>query len=245
MNKYFHCGETVSGYEIPVLNEREVRASAGILFFFAMIAFFNAFLLGNLYGIKLFVIIFLIDFTIRVFVNPMYSPSMILGRFAVQNQKPEYVGAVQKRFAWSMGLILAIVMFVSIVIFNTIGTVNLLICLVCLLLMFLETAFGICVGCKMYALFFRTKAQLCPGGVCEVGQTKTPIQQINLTHIIALILIGIPFILLTQSNILNQRDIQRTGFLAERQQKNICASTPEWVTYYGYEQDYKTYFECN
>ena len=31
-------GETVAGYNIPVLNEREIRASAGILFLFMFIA---------------------------------------------------------------------------------------------------------------------------------------------------------------------------------------------------------------
>ena len=34
--------------------------------------------------------------------------------------------------------------------------------------MFFETAFGICLGCRLYNVFHREKAQLCPGGVCEV-----------------------------------------------------------------------------
>ena len=32
MNKVIKFGEDVEGYNIPVLNEREIRASAGILF---------------------------------------------------------------------------------------------------------------------------------------------------------------------------------------------------------------------
>ncbi len=32
MNKAKQLGETVAGYNIPVLNEREIRASAGMLF---------------------------------------------------------------------------------------------------------------------------------------------------------------------------------------------------------------------
>ena len=43
----FQFGETVPGYSIAVLNERAVRAAAGILFFFAMVTFMNAMLLGN------------------------------------------------------------------------------------------------------------------------------------------------------------------------------------------------------
>ena len=34
MNKVNKFGENVEGYNIPVLNEREIRASAGILFIF-------------------------------------------------------------------------------------------------------------------------------------------------------------------------------------------------------------------
>ena len=35
MGQTFRFGETVRGYLVPVLNEREVRAAAGILFFLA------------------------------------------------------------------------------------------------------------------------------------------------------------------------------------------------------------------
>ena len=34
--------------------------------------------------------------------------------------------------------------------------------------MFFESAFGICIGCKIYKVFNKQQAQLCPGGVCEV-----------------------------------------------------------------------------
>jgi hypothetical protein len=40
-------GEKVSGYDVLVFNEREVRAAAGIVFLFAFMAFMNGFLTGN------------------------------------------------------------------------------------------------------------------------------------------------------------------------------------------------------
>jgi hypothetical protein len=40
-------------------------------------------------------------------------------------------------------------------------------------LLFFESAFGICIGCKIYNLFNKQKAQLCPGGVCELPATHT------------------------------------------------------------------------
>ncbi len=172
MNRIIHFGEIVEGYEVPVLNEREVRAAAGILFLFALVAFMNAWLTGDFYYTRVFVIAFLVDFSIRVFVNPRYAPTMIAGRFFVRRQAEELVGAPQKQFAWSIGLALAVTMFYLIVVNRIIGPFNLLICLTCLFLLFFESAFGICIACKVYNRVFKEQARLCPGNVCEVPAGK-------------------------------------------------------------------------
>ena len=182
MSKIFQFGEQIEGYDVPVLNEREIRASAGILFFFALVSFMNSWLMGNFRLTRIFVIAFLIDFTIRVFINPKFSPSIILGRLAVRNQLPEYSGAPQKRFAWSIGLILAVTMFYLIVLNSMVGPVNLIVCATCLTLMFFESAFGICLACKIYNLFFQDKAQACPGDVCEVNE-RQDVQKISVVQL--------------------------------------------------------------
>jgi hypothetical protein len=161
----FQFGQHIPGYDIPVLNERAVRAGAGMLFLFAIVAFMNAWLTGNFQPTRVFVIAFLLDFTLRIFSNPAFAPSLIVGQWVVRKQQPEYVGAAQKRFAWAIGFALALAMFFLVVINNVIGPVNLIVCSLCLLLLFFETAFGICLGCKVYALF-NGKAEHCPGGVC-------------------------------------------------------------------------------
>lgn len=178
MSKIFQFGETIPGYDVPVLNEREVRAAAGILFFFALVSFMNSWLMGNFRLTQIFVIAFLIDFTIRIFINPKFSPSMTLGRFAVRKQQPEWAGAPQKRFAWAVGWVLAVVMFYLIVLNNVIGPINLIVCATCLTLMFFESAFGICLACIIYNAFTRQQAQHCPGGVCEVF-TPHPSQKVG------------------------------------------------------------------
>ena len=76
-------GEDVEGYNIPVLNEREIKASAGILFLFLMGSFMQAILKMNFLPLKYFIIVFLADFIIRVSVNPKYSPTLIIGRLIV------------------------------------------------------------------------------------------------------------------------------------------------------------------
>lgn len=167
-------GERIDGYPVPVLNERAVRAGAGIVFLFAIVSFMNAWLTGNFQPTRVFVVAFLVDFTIRIFVNPRYAPSLVLGQWFVRRQQPEYVGAPQKRFAWAIGFVLALTMLYLVVINNVIGPINLIVCGACLVLLFFEAAFGICIGCKLYNLFNQEQAQLCPGGVCEVGPARDP-----------------------------------------------------------------------
>jgi len=188
MSKYFYFGEKVKWYDVRVMNEREARAWAWILLFFAMIVFMNAFLIWNFFPLKIFVVSFVIEFAIRVFVNPKYAPSLILGRLITSNQKPEYSGAPQKRFARALWLILASIMFYFAIILNQwFLPIMCIICAICLLLLFFETAFGICVWCKIYNLIKKEKAQLCPGWVCEVVK-KEEIQKTNIIQIIVLIL---------------------------------------------------------
>lgn len=182
-------GEIVPELPVPVLNEREVRAGAGILFVIALVAFMNAWFAGDFRPTKLVVVGFLIDFLIRVVVDPRFSPSLILGRFAVRGQTPDYVGAPQKRFAWAIGLVLAAAMSWLVVIQDVRGPANLLICLTCLTLLFFESAFGICIGCRIHDLFARDKARLCPGDACETTE-RQPIQRLSRVQI------AVPFVFL-------------------------------------------------
>lgn len=169
-------GETVVGYNIPVLNEREMRAAAGILFMAIFISLMLIIFKGNFVPIKYVISVFLIDFFVRVFVNPKFAPSLILGRLIVSNQNPEYVGAAQKKFAWIIGLTLAVIMFTLMVVLNTYSPISGIICLICLIFLFFESAFGICLGCLFYGWFYKEKAQYCPGEVCDV-KAKQDIQK--------------------------------------------------------------------
>ncbi len=175
-------GETIPNLKLygeeanyPVLNERDARAGAGIMFVLAGIAFALALLTQSFTFIRILVVLFTIEFGVRVFVNPNYAPFYALGKFFVSNQVPEWSGAVQKRFAWGLGFGLAIVMSFVMFIFALKGTVPLTICIICLTLLWLETALGVCVGCKMYNAMIewgwvkKPKVKpACPGGVCSV-----------------------------------------------------------------------------
>jgi hypothetical protein len=177
MNKIIQFGEQVEGYQVPVLNEREIRAAAGIMFFFAflslmLILFNNDFLLA-----KFVIYLFFVDFLIRLLINPRYSPMLIIGRIIVGNQQPEYVGAPQKKFAWFIGLVLSGIMFGLMVVYNTWSIFTGLSCLICLIFLFFEAVFGICLGCLVYNIFNKEKAKLCPGNTCAPGE-RVEIQKV-------------------------------------------------------------------
>jgi len=181
-------GEKVSGYEEGVLNEKEVRATAGIMFLLGMIVIFVGIGYNHTMMARVYLGFVSFDFIIRI-INPKYSPALLFGRMFIQNQKPEYVGAIQKRFAWMLGWIISLPMVYWFVLNWDITFYKVLICVLCLGLLFMEAALSICVGCKLYSFFTRKKAQNCSGGTCEV-RTKEPIQTFNPIQKIIAILIS-------------------------------------------------------
>ncbi|MFT3843970.1 MAG: DUF4395 domain-containing protein [Lacibacter sp.] len=186
MNKQNQFGETVEGYSIPVLNEREIRAAAGILFFFTFLSLMFIIFKGDFLMIKYVITVFLLDFILRVFVSPRYSPTLIIGRLIVRRQTPEYVGAAQKKFAWIIGVVLAASMFVLMVLVNTYSIITGLICLVCLIFLFFESVFGICLGCLFYNMVYKEKAQHCPGEICKV-KDRHEIQKVSLKQLLIIL----------------------------------------------------------
>jgi Domain of unknown function (DUF4395) len=183
MSKTIKFGETVPGYDIRVLNEREIRAAAGILFLATFLSLMLILFENNFIPIKYTITLFLVDFIIRVFINPRLSPTLIIGRLIVRRQTPEYVGARQKRFAWIIGLFLSATMFTFMVVVNAFSPITGITCLICLTFLFFESAFGICLGCKCYSLFNKGKAQYCPGEVCE-RKSRHEIQKVSGTQLL-------------------------------------------------------------
>jgi hypothetical protein len=170
-------GEKVPGYNVTVINEREARAAAGILFALGMIVIFVGIGYNHIIVARVYLAFLFIDFFARA-ISPRYSPSLLLGKYVVRNQKPEYVGGLQKRFAWTLGWLISWFMMYWFVLNWDITFYKVMICVLCLTLMFLETAFSICVGCIIYKWITRKDPEHCPGGVCEM-RTKEPIQRFN------------------------------------------------------------------
>jgi len=115
---------------------------------------------------------------IGIFINPKFSPTVFISYLFVRKQTSLPIGAIQKKFAWSLGLALSIAIFiVSLYLVNDISYFEpvCLMCLICLTLLFLEMALGICLGCKLYYLAIYLKLLKepeekpnCMGDSCEV-----------------------------------------------------------------------------
>ena len=247
MASFLQFGEDHPDYSVRVLNEREARGAAGIMLLFAMIAFMTAWFKGDFTPTKLTIVAFFIDFFIRVLINPRFSPTLIMARWMVNNQTAEYVGAPQKRFAWAIGLVLATFMMFLVVINDVRGPINMITCLVCLILLFFESAFGICVGCKLYNLFNKEKAQLCPGNVCEIKDRES-IQMVNLAQ--ALIAMGYVALLLFLSPVLDtarsqvsSKDPATQASPASSAEEERCR-VPEFAKKMGHEEKWKLHNGC-
>lgn len=173
-------GERVPGYDVTVINEREARAAAGILGMLGTIVIFLGIGFGHIIVARVYLAFLFLDFTARI-ISPKYSPSLLLGKMVVQNQKPEYVGGLQKRFAWTLGWLIAIPMIDWFVIHWDITFYKVLICVLCISLMFLESAFAMCIGCMIYKVITGEDPKHCPGGTCEIRQ-KEPIQIFSITQ---------------------------------------------------------------
>jgi hypothetical protein len=159
-NPIISFGEFIEGKEYKVLNERAVRASAGIMLLFGIFAFINGFILKNYSVIPYIVGFLLLNFLVGVFINPKFAPTMFIAKWIVSKQTPLYVGAIQKKFAWSMGIGLSAVVFLlslQLITNPAFFPPVCILCLTCLILLYFETAFGICIGCKFYFLAIKLK----------------------------------------------------------------------------------------
>lgn len=194
VNHIIKFGEDVEGYAIPVLNEREIRAAAGILFVLLFMALMLILFERNFLLVKYVIIVFLTDFIIRVFISPRFSPVLIIGRLIVSRQAPEYVGAPQKKFAWKIGLTLSCLMFFLLDVLNSYSIFTGVTCFVCLVFLFFESAFGICLACLLYGLFHKEEALYCAGETCVIAK-KQAIQKTSWGQLL-IVLGAVVFVLL-------------------------------------------------
>jgi hypothetical protein len=179
-------GERISGLTVgakelraAVFNENEVRAAAGLTLVIGAIAFSYAYFEQQYVPLQVASTFFAVEFLVRLIAGIRYSPVGAIAHLMTRHQPPQWVSAKPKRFAWELGLALAF----SMMIVTNIGIRGALprtLCLICLTLMWMEAALGVCLGCKLHALLVRrgwtTKDpdfEICAHGACELPTPTT------------------------------------------------------------------------
>ena len=170
-------GLVVDGRELHagVFNEHQVRAAAGITMALGAVAFVYANFEKVFWPIQLVSTFFFLDFALRVGIGLRGSPVGIVAGWMTRRVPPMWVSAKPKRFAWTMGVVMSGAMAVI----TNVGIRGVLprtICLVCLVLMWLEAVLGLCVGCELHAALVRRGLvdkdedyEICAGGVCDIS----------------------------------------------------------------------------
>ena len=156
-----------------MVNENEARGAAGLSMVIGAVAFSYAYFEKQYAPLQVVASAFFLEFLIRVTVGLRYSPLGVLARAMTFNRPPEWVSAKPKRFAWTLGLVMTFAM----TIITNVGIRGYLprtICLICLTLMWMESAIGLCLGCQVHRVMARRgwtagrpALELCPDGTCE------------------------------------------------------------------------------
>jgi hypothetical protein len=159
----------------PAVNEHQARAAAGITMALGAVAFVYANFDKLFWPIRVVSAFFLLDFVIRLTAGLDRSPSGLLAGLMSRRHAPQWVSAKPKRFAWTLGLGIALAM--TIITNSGIrGQLPRTLCLTCLALMWMEAVLGLCLGCELYGVMVRhgwrapdEAFEVCAGGACDLS----------------------------------------------------------------------------
>jgi hypothetical protein len=174
---------TVDGMELraPVVNENDARVAAGLTMALGAVAFAYANFGKVFWPIKLVSAFFFVDFLLRVTVGLERSVTGLVAGWLTNRQPPQWVSAKPKRFAWTLGLAMALAMSI-ITVSGIHGPLPRTICLICLMLMWLEAVLGLCLGCELYRAMVRRgwraesdAFEICANGACEIDVARTTV----------------------------------------------------------------------
>jgi hypothetical protein len=157
-----------------VFDENQVRAAAGLTMVAGAVAFVYAYFAQVYLPIQIVTTLFFVEFVFRVSFGIHKSPLGLVARWMTRRQAPHWASAQPKRFAWTMGLVMSFAMMV-ITNVGIRGALPLTICLICLLLMWLEAVLGLCLGCEIHGLLVRrgwtrkdAAYEICAHGACNL-----------------------------------------------------------------------------
>lgn len=137
-----------------VFNENETRTAAGLAMVIGVAAFAYALFQDAYAPIQVLTTFLFVDFALRVVLGLHHSPLGLLSRLLTQRQAPTWVSSRPRRFAWSIEMAISLAMML-LTASGVRGALPLTLCLVFLVLMWLEFVHGISLGCKLHGWLVR------------------------------------------------------------------------------------------
>lgn len=118
--------------------------------------------------------LFFVEFLVRTTVGFRYSPVGVVAHWMTRRVPPDWVSAKPKLFAWRLGLALS--GFMTIITNSGIrGLLPRTLCMICMVLMWMESSLGLCLGCEIHSRLVRRgwaaddpDIEVCARGVCEL-----------------------------------------------------------------------------
>lgn len=146
-------GETIEGVTYKVVDENVMRLNAFLIFLVAAASFVVGFGLRKFEVLPYLVSFVWLNFVIGIFINLNYAPTTLISRLILGKKVMKPIGAIQKRFAWGLGLVLSsVILVLSLFLITNLALFNMvcMLCMICLGITFAEAALKICVGCELY-----------------------------------------------------------------------------------------------
>lgn len=146
-------GELIANKPYKVVDENVMRLNAFLIFLVAAASFMVGFGLRKFEVLPYLVGFVWLNFVMGLVINLNYSPTIFIARLILGKEIKNPIGAVQKKFAWGLGLFLSsVILILSLFLVTNPGLFNMvcMLCMMCLGITFAEAAYKKCVGCEMY-----------------------------------------------------------------------------------------------
>jgi hypothetical protein len=161
------------------VDEHRVRAAAGTTMALGAVAFAYAYFRQLYWPLQAVSAFFTLEFALRLTLGLRRSPVGLLAGLLTRRHAPEWVSVRPKRLAWTLGLAMAAAM--AIITNSGIrGWLPRSVCLLCLALMWLESAAGLCLGCEIHHLLVR-RGLAQRGSAPQAPARQAPARQARIT----------------------------------------------------------------
>jgi hypothetical protein len=134
------------------VDENLMKHSATVMLYWGLATFTFGYMMQLFWILPWMLGLFVLNFMIGLFIKLEYAPSMLIAKL-LHKEEPQPIGAVQKQFAWYLGLLVSIISLVLSIFLQSDPDLFVLLCGLCIFcnsMLYFEAILGFCVGCQLY-----------------------------------------------------------------------------------------------